>query len=142
MQRLVAIDVMPLLYRGHFALISSPRMTSRGENVSALVGFVNALAQVLREPGVTHLALAFDSRTPTFRSDIFPDYKATRNKAHEDIVAAVPMVEELAAALRVPALRVDGFEADDVLGTLARLGADAGMEVWLMTPDKDAAQLL
>ena len=142
MPRLILIDVMPLLYRGHFAFLSNPRMTRRGENVSALTGFATALAQVLREPGVTHLALAFDSQTPTFRNEIFPQYKATRSKAHEDIVAGVPMAGELAAALRIPALRADGFEADDILGTLSRMGAEHNMEVWLMTPDKDAAQLL
>ncbi len=142
MPRLIVIDVMPLLYRGHFVFLSNPRMTSRGENVSALQVFVTSLTQVLKDPAMTHVALAFDSRTETFRKAIYPAYKATRSKAHEDIVAAIPMVEELAEALRIPALRVDGFEADDLLGTLARMGREAAMEVYLMTPDKDAAQLV
>lgn len=141
-QRLVAVDVMPLLYRGHFAFLKSPRMNSKGENLSALQVFVTSITQVLKDPATTHIALALDSRTDTFRKEIYPEYKAQRHKAHEDIVASIPLVEELAAAMRLPVLRVDGFEADDVLGTLARMGREAGMEVYLMTPDKDAAQLV
>jgi len=140
--RLFVIDVMPLLYRGHFVFLRQPRITSTGLNTSALQGFASILFQILDEQQPTHLALAFDSTTPTFRHQEYPAYKAQRQKAPEDLVAAIPMAIELAQALRIPILRVDGFEADDLLGSLATLGARAGATVFLATPDKDAAQLV
>lgn len=141
-KRLFVIDVMPLLYRGHFVFLRNPRMTSSGVNTSALYGFAAAVAQIIAEGEPTHLVLVFDSATPTFRHQEYPAYKAQRQKMPEDIAAAIPMAAELAAALRIPALRVDGFEADDLMGTLAEQGSAAGFEVFLVTPDKDIAQLV
>ena len=140
--RLFVIDVMPLLYRGHFVFLRNPRMTSSGINTSALQGFASILFQILDEHQPTHLALVLDSTTPTFRHVEYPDYKAQRQKAPEDLVAAIPMAMELATALRIPILRVDGFEADDLMGTLATQAGAAGLSTWLVTPDKDVAQLV
>ncbi|MGI6495860.1 MAG: DNA polymerase I [Kiritimatiellia bacterium] len=140
--KLFVIDVMPFLYRGYFAFLKKPRITSSGVNTSALHGFAASLAQILAEHDPTHLALAFDSTTPTFRHDAFPAYKAKRQKMPEDLAAAIPQARELAEAMRIPTLRVEGFEADDVLGALATVAADAGLPAVLATPDKDAAQLV
>jgi DNA polymerase-1 len=140
---LFVIDVMPLLYRGHFVFLKNPRKTSTGIVTSALTGFANSLVQVLTEQKPTHVALAFDSTTPTFRKEMYPDYKAQRQKMPEDLAASIPMAMELAEALRLPIVRVDGFEADDILGTLAAMAAkEPGWTTYLVTPDKDAAQLI
>ena len=137
------IDVMPLLYRGHFVFLKTPRMTSTGINTSALTGFANTLLQILNEQEPTHVALVLDSETPTFRHERYPLYKAQRQKMPEDLAASIPMAIELAEALRLPILRVDGFEADDVMGTLAARAAEQpGWTTYLATPDKDVAQLV
>ena len=137
------IDVMPLLYRGHFAFFRSPRLTSTGVNTSALNGFANTVLQILNEHSPTHVALALDPVGKTFRHELSADYKAQRQKMPEDIAAAIPQAIELAEALRIPLLRVEGFEADDVIGTLAaRAAAEPGWVTYLVTPDKDAAQLV
>jgi len=141
-KKLFVIDVMPLLYRGHFVFLKSPRMTTTGINTSALYIFAASLIQLLEEYQPTHVALALDSRTKTFRHEIYPEYKATRQKVPEDISAGIGMVVELAEALCIPVIRVDGFEADDVMGTLAKLAVDANWAAWLSTPDKDIAQLV
>ena len=140
--RLFIVDVMPLLYRGHFVFLRSPRMTSTGINTSALQGFASILFQILDEHRPSHLVLVLDSTTPTFRHLQYPAYKAQRQKAPEDLVAAIPMAMELAGALRIPILRVDGFEADDLMGTLAVEASKIGLSACLVTPDKDAAQLV
>ncbi len=140
--KLFLIDVMPLLYRGHFVFLKTPRMTSTGINTSALTGFANSLFQILNEFSPTHVALAFDPAGPTFRHEAYPEYKAQREKAPEDIVAAIPMAIELAEALNIPIVRIPGFEADDVLGTLAARAAAQGWTTYLATPDKDVAQLV
>ncbi len=141
--KLFLIDVMPLLYRGHFVFLKSPRVTSGGVNTSALTGFANCLLQILNEHTPTHVALVLDSSTPTFRHEAYPLYKAQRQKMPEDLAAAIPMSIELAEALRIPILRVDGFEADDVMGTLAAHAATKpGWQTYLATPDKDVAQLV
>ena len=140
--KLFLIDVMPLLYRGHFAFLKSPRVTSSGVNTSAFTGFAASLFQILNEQAPSHVALALDPLGPTFRHVAFPEYKAQRQKAPEDIVAAVPMAIELAGALNIPILRIDGFEADDVMGTLAAQAAARGWTTYLATPDKDIAQLV
>ena len=138
---LLLVDVMPLLYRGHFAFASRPRMTSGGVNTSAIFLFANALAQMVSREGVTHVALAMDT-SPTFRHERFPDYKAQREKMPEDIAASIPMAEAFAHAMRIPFLRVPGFEADDVIGTLASRADAAGWRALVFTPDKDFAQLV
>jgi len=142
-KKLFLIDVMPLLYRGHFVFLKDPRMTSTGINTSALTAFANSVLQILNEHAPTHVALVLDSTTPTFRHEAYPLYKAQRQKMPEDLAAAIPMAIELAEALRLPILRVDGFEADDVMGTLAaRAAAEPGWTTYLATPDKDIAQLV
>jgi len=133
---------MPLLYRGHFVFLRNPRMTTAGVNTSSLFVFASALLQLLEEYNPTHVALALDSRTKTFRHEIFPAYKGKRQKMPEDISASIDMVVELAEALRIKVIRVDGFEADDVMGTLAQRAIEASWEAWLSTPDKDIAQLV
>lgn len=141
-KKLFLIDVMPFLYRGHFVFLKSPRMTSTGINTSALTGFANSVLQILSEHAPTHVALALDSETPTFRHEAYPAYKAQRQKAPEDLRASIPMAIELANALRLPIVRVNGFEADDVMGALAARAAAAGWTTYLATPDKDVAQLV
>jgi len=142
-KKLFLIDVMPLLYRGHFVFLKNPRVTSTGINTSALTGFANSLMQILGEHAPTHIALVLDSTTPTFRHVSYPAYKAQRQKMPEDLAAAIPMAVELADALRIPILRADGFEADDLMGTLAaRAAAEPGWTTYLATPDKDVAQLV
>jgi len=141
-KKLFLIDVMPLLYRGHFVFLKTPRMTSTGINTSALTGFASSVLQILKEHAPTHVALVLDSTTPTFRKETYPEYKAQRQKTPEDLTAAIPMAIELAQALRIPILRVDGFEADDLMGALAARAAAAGWTTYLATPDKDVAQLV
>ena len=140
--KLFVIDVMPLLYRGHFVFLRNPRMTTSGINTSSLFVFASSLMQLLDEYNPTHVALAFDSRTKTFRHEMYPEYKAKREKLPEDIATGIDMALDLAEALRIPSLRIDGYEADDVMGTLSRMAVEAGWEAWLSTPDKDIAQLV
>lgn len=139
---LFIIDLMPLLYRGHFVFLRSPRITKSGVNTSALIGFVSGLQSIFKKYSPTHVVLAMDPSGPTFRHEAFPAYKAQREKMPEDLAASIGYSKELAEALRIPIVSVSGFEADDVMGTLARQGAEAGYEVYLVTPDKDAAQLV
>ena len=139
---LFIIDLMPLLYRGHFVFLRSPRITKSGINTSALIGLVSGLQSIFKKHSPTHVVLAMDPSGPTFRHQAFPAYKAQREKMPEDLAAAIGYAKELAGAMRIPIVSVPGFEADDVMGTLARQGAEAGYEVYLVTPDKDAAQLV
>ena len=139
--KLLVIDVMPLLYRGHFALMRRPRLTSSGFNASALFVFTNIVRDLLSSRGATHAALVMDT-SPTFRHERYPDYKAQREKLPEDIAASLEPAEAFARAIRVPFLRVPGFEADDLMGTLAARAEAAGFETWVVSPDKDMAQLV
>lgn len=140
-QKLIVIDVMPLLYRGHFAFINRPRLTASGTNTSAIYIFTMLVRELVVEHGATHVVLAMDT-SPTFRHEKYPEYKAKREKLPEDIGASIPMAEEFAQAMNIPFLRVEGFEADDLMGTLALMSEQADMETWLVTPDKDIAQLV
>ena len=142
MDKLFIIDLMPFLYKGHFVFLRNPRMTSSGINTSALIGLANGLMSILKRERPTHAVLAMDPGGPTFRHEAYPPYKAQREKMPEDLAASIPYAFELAEALRIPVVRVDGFEADDVMGTLAVKGAEAGFDVYMATPDKDAAQLV
>ena len=139
--KLIVIDVMPLLYRGHFALMKRPRLTSSGFNTSALFVFTNIVRDLLANRGATHAALVMDT-SPTFRHELYPEYKAQREKLPEDIAASLEPAEAFARAIRVPFLRVQGFEADDLMGTLAARAEAAGFETWVVSPDKDMAQLV
>ncbi len=142
MNKLFVIDLMPFLYRGHFVFLRNPRMTASGINTSALLGLANGLMSILKTEHPTHAVLAMDPGGPTFRHEAYPPYKAQREKMPEDLAASIPYAFELAEALKIPVVRVDGFEADDVMGTIADKGAAAGFDVYLATPDKDAAQLV
>jgi len=142
MKTLFVIDLMPFLYRGHFVFLKKPRMTASGINTSALMGFANGVGAILSEFKPTHAALAMDPSGPTFRHEAYPPYKAQREKMPEDLAAAIPQAFELAEALNLPVIRKDGFEADDVMGTIAARAAAEGFEVFVATPDKDAAQLV
>ena len=139
---LFIIDLMPFLYKGHFVFIRNPRMTASGINTSALLGLANGLQSILKKEQPTHAVLAMDPGGPTFRHEAYAPYKAQRQKMPEDLAASIPYAFELAEALKIPVVRVDGFEADDVMGTLAVKGAAAGFDVYMATPDKDAAQLV
>lgn len=142
MEKLFIIDLMPFLYKGHFVFLRNPRMTASGINTSALLGLVNGLTTILKKEKPTHAVLAMDPGGPTFRHEAYAPYKAQRQKMPEDLAASIPYAFELAEALKIPVVKVDGFEADDVMGTLAVKGAAAGFDVYMATPDKDAAQIV
>jgi DNA polymerase I len=143
MNRLFLLDSMALLYRAHFALIKKPIFTSGGVNTSALYGFVNVVLDLLQNEKPTHLAAAFDTSAPTPRHEMFPAYKAQRDEMPEDLVIAIPAAKRLLAAMRIPMIAVDGFEADDLIGTLAHQAeARGGFETCMVTPDKDFGQLV
>ena len=142
MDKLFIIDLMPFLYKGHFVFLRNPRMTASGINTSALLGLANGLQAILKKEQPTHAVLAMDPGGPTFRHEAYAPYKAQRQKMPEDLAASIPYAFELAEALKIPVVRVEGFEADDVMGTLAVKGAAAGFDVYMATPDKDAAQLV
>ena len=142
MNKLFIIDLMPFLYKGHFVFLHNPRMTASGINTSALLGLANGLQAILKKEKPTHAVLAMDPGGPTFRHEAYAQYKANRQKMPEDLAASIPYAFELAEALKIPVVRVDGFEADDIMGTLAVKGAAAGFDVYMATPDKDAAQLV
>ena len=142
MQKLFLLDAYALIYRSYYAFIKNPRINSKGLNTSAIMGFLNTLNEVLTKEQPTHIGVAFDPHGPTFRSEVFPEYKAQREETPEDIRKAVPIIKDLLHAYRIPILQVDGYEADDVIGTLAtKAGAD-GIETFMLTPDKDYGQLV
>ena len=140
--RLYLLDGMALLYRAHFAFIRSPIMTSDGVNTSALYGFANTLLDITKTQQPTHLAVALDTSAPTPRHEMFPAYKAQREEAPEDIISAIPQIKRLCAAMRIPVLIKDGWEADDIIGTLAKRAEKEGIDTWMVTPDKDFGQLV
>ena len=135
---------MALIYRAHFAFAKTPRITSKGLNTSAVFGFANTILEVIQKEKPTHLGVAFDTPKPTFRHEQFPAYKAQRQEQPEDISIAIPYVKRLVEALNIPLLILDGYEADDVIGTIAKRAVreHADMEVFMMTPDKDYGQLV
>lgn len=140
--RLFLLDAMALIYRAHFAFIKAPIRTSDGVNTSALYGFANTLLDILHNQKPTHLGVAFDTSAPTPRHEMFPDYKAQREEIPEDIATAIPQVKRLLAAMNVPLLVRDGYEADDIIGIMAARADKAGMETFMVTPDKDFGQLV
>ena len=142
MQKLFLLDAYALIYRSYYAFIKNPRINSKGLNTSAIVGFLNTLNEVLEKEKPTHIGVAFDPHGPTFRSEAFPEYKAQREETPEDIRKAVPIIKDLLKAYRIPILQVDGFEADDVIGTLAKKAGSIGVETYMLTPDKDYGQLV
>jgi DNA polymerase-1 len=141
-KRLFLLDGMALIYRAHFALIQSPIRNSKGVNTSALYGFINTLLAILEKENPTHLGVAFDTSAPTPRHIRFPAYKAQRDEMPEELAAAIPHVKNLCRAFHIPVLEIDGFEADDIIGTLVKHAESQGFESFMVTPDKDFAQLL
>ena len=142
MEKLFLLDAYALIYRSYYAFIKNPRINSKGLNTSAIMGFLNTLHEVLTKEQPTHLGVAFDPHGPTFRSEAFPAYKAQREATPEDIKQSVPIIKELLQAWNIPILQVDGFEADDVIGTLATKAGEQGIETYMLTPDKDYGQLV
>ena len=141
MAKLFLIDAYALIYRSYYAFIKSPRINSKGLNTSAVMGFCNTLNEVLTKEKPTHIGVAFD-HGKTFRHDAFPEYKAQREETPEDIKLSVPLIKQVLEAMHIPILQVDGFEADDIIGTVAtRFGAD-GIDTFMLTPDKDYGQLI
>ena len=141
MAKLFLIDAYALIYRSYYAFIKSPRINSKGLNTSAVMGFCNTLNEVLTKEKPTHIGVAFD-HGKTFRHDAFPEYKAQREETPEDIKLSVPLIKQVLEAMHIPILQVDGFEADDIIGTIAtRFGAD-GIDTFMLTPDKDYGQLI
>ncbi len=141
MAKLFLLDAYALIYRSYYAFIKNPRINSKGLNTSAILGFCNTLNEVITKENPTHIGVAFD-HGKTFRHDAFPDYKAQRQETPEDIKASVPIIKDLLQAFRIPILQVDGFEADDIIGTLALKAGSEGVETYMLTPDKDYGQLV
>ena len=140
--KLFLLDAYALIYRAYYAFIKNPRYNSKGENTSAILGFVNTLEDVLRNMRPTHLGVAFDPHGGTFRHEAFPEYKAQREETPEAIRFAVPKIKEILEAYHIPVLEIPGYEADDVIGTLAHQADLQGIETYMMTPDKDYGQLV
>lgn len=140
--KLFLLDAMALIYRAHFAFIKAPRITSKGLNTSAVFGFTNTLLEVLQKEKPTHMGVAFDTAAPTFRHVQFEAYKAQREAQPEDITVAIPLVKRLLKGMCIPVLELDGYEADDIIGTIAKEASREGFEVYMMTPDKDYGQLV
>lgn len=141
MNKLFLIDAYALIYRSYYALIKNPRINSKGFNTSAVMGFVNTLNEIMTKEQPTHIAVAFD-HGKTFRDEAFPQYKAQREETPEDIRRSVPVIKDIIAAMHIPAVQADGFEADDVIGTLATKAGAEGVETYMLTPDKDYGQLV
>ena len=141
MDKLFLLDAYALIYRAYYAFIKNPRINSKGMNTSAVMGFVNTLNEILTKEHPTHIGVAFD-HGKTFRDEAFPAYKAQREETPEDIRASVPVIKDIITAMNIPVLQADGFEADDVIGTLATTAGAAGIETYMLTPDKDYGQLV
>lgn len=141
-KRLFLLDAYALIFRAYYALIKMPRITSTGLNTSAVFGFVNTLEELLRKEKPTHIAICFDPPGPTFRHEAFEAYKGEREATPEDIKISVPIIKEIIRAYRIPIIEIEGYEADDVIGTLATKAGNEGFSTFMMTPDKDFGQLV
>jgi DNA polymerase I len=141
-KRLFLLDAYALIYRAYYAFIKNPRINSKGQNTSAVFGFVNTLEDIIKRENPTHIAVCFDPHGPTFRHEAFEQYKAQREETPEVIRWSVPFIKKIIEAYNIPILEVMGFEADDVIGTISRKAENAGFKVYMMTPDKDCGQLV
>ena len=141
-KRLFLLDAYALIFRGYYAFIKNPRINSKGFNTSAIMGFTNSLFDVINREKPTHLAVVFDVGKATVRTDEFPEYKANRDETPEAIRQGVPFIQDILRALKIPVLFAEGYEADDVIGTLAQKAEKAGYTTYMVTPDKDFAQLV
>ena len=142
MNKLFLIDAYALIYRSYYAFIKNPRINSKGLNTSAVMGFVNTVNEVMTKEKPTHIGVAFDPAGPTFRHEAYPEYKAQREACPEDIKKSVPIIKDILKAMRIPILEMPGYEADDVIGTLATKAGQAGVATYMLTPDKDYGQLV
>ena len=142
MDKLFLFDAYALIYRAYYAFIKNPRINTKGMNTSAVLGFCNTLHEVLAKEKPTYLGVAFDPHGPTFRSEAYAQYKAQREETPEDIRRSVPIIKEILKAMRIPVLEAEGFEADDVIGTLAKKADSEGIRTYMLTPDKDYGQLV
>ncbi len=141
-KKLFLLDAMALIFRAYYALIRSPRISSTGKNTNAQFGFTNTLVELINNQKPSHMAVCFDTEAPTERHIDFTDYKANRQEAPEDLIIAIPDIKEIVRGFNIPIVELDGYEADDVIGTLSRQAAEAGYEVFMVTPDKDYGQLV
>ncbi|MFA8449109.1 MAG: DNA polymerase I [Bacteroidales bacterium] len=141
-KKLFLLDAMALIYRAYFAMSKNPRINSKGLNTSAILGFTNTLWEIIKKEKPTHIGVAFDTMAPTVRHEGFIEYKANREKMPEDLATSIPWVKKVIEAFDIPLLYVDGYEADDVIGTLSKKAEDSGFDVFMMTPDKDYGQLV
>jgi DNA polymerase-1 len=141
-KKLFLLDAYALIYRAHFAFTKTPRINSKGHNTSVPFGFTNTLLEVIQKQKPTHIGVAFDTTAKTFRDDIYSEYKSTRQETPEDIRYGIPICKEIIRGFNIPILELDGFEADDIIGTLAAQACTQGFEVFMMTPDKDFGQLV
>src|SRR2546421_213257 len=136
-KKLFLLDAMALVYRAYFAFSNNHRINSKGQNTSAVFGFTNTLLEVLNKEKPTHMAVVFDTAAPTARHEEFTDYKANRQEIPEDLSSAIPYVVKLCDAFNIRVLSSDGYEADDIIGTLAMKAEKEGFDTYMMTPDKD-----
>jgi len=141
-KKLFLLDAMALIFRAYYALIRSPRISSKGKNTNAQFGFTNTLVELINNQKPSHMAVCFDTEAPTDRHTDFTDYKANRQEAPEDLIIAIPDIKKIVRGFNIPIMELDGFEADDVIGTLSKQAAAAGYEVYMVTPDKDYGQLV
>jgi len=141
-KKLFLLDAFALVFRAYYALIRNPRVTSKGRNTNAQFGFTNTIIELIKNQNPTHMAVCFDTHAPTERHTDFADYKANRQETPEDILSAVPDIKRIIEALNIPVIAIDGYEADDVIGALAKMAEKEGYEVYMVTPDKDYGQLV
>lgn len=141
-KKLYLLDAMALVYRAYYSLMRSPRITSKGKNTNAQFGFTNTLYELIQKQQPSHIAVVWDTHAPTTRHDDFEDYKGNRQAAPEDLLASIPDIKEIVRGFNIPCIEKDGYEADDIIGTLALEAADKGYEVYMVTPDKDYGQVV
>src|ERR1044071_3383415 len=142
MKKVFLLDAYALIFRAYYALIRNPRVTSKGKNTNAQFGFTNTLVELINNQKPSHMAVCFDTQAPTERHTEFTEYKANRQEAPEDLMAAIPDMKKIIRGFNIPVVELDGFEADDVIGTLSKQAAKQGYEVFMVTPDKDYGQLV
>src|SRR6476469_5957155 len=141
-KRLFLLDAYALIFRAYYALIRNPRITAKGKNTNAQFGFTNTIIELINKQKPTHMAVCFDTAAPTERHTDFEAYKANRQEAPEDLLASIPDIKKIITGLNIPIIETDGYEADDVIGTLAKQAEKVGYEVYMVTPDKDYGQLV
>ncbi len=141
-RKLFLLDAMALIYRAHFAFSRNPRINSKGQNTGVMLGFTNSLFEIITKQKPSHIGVAFDTFAPTFRDEVYKEYKANRQATPEDIKTGIPVVKEIIGGFNIPILELDGYEADDIIGTIAKKAVKEGFEIYMMTPDKDFGQLV